>query len=511
MPYTNKMMLKPLDNFDSDWQWRSLTNSNNSIHNWYYPSARCGLQHNYRHVHHSIRPPSCSLGHFAASHNTQSGGNFSHLTIPKEQIVISLFGFCFDFISCPKIVLIRAYKKIRSMATSRMDPIITQEKNVVIVQLPFDFETLFATNQQHTQQPQQSQGNPVAASFGGHGAQASTIDAVASGRSQNDEHMKSGYSLSELKPRQRRNMKCKKPLQQHLEELQSPHLRVSKSGRDIFCIPCDTELTEYGRVKKSTIKLHLGCKKHLFNLKLEEQKSMEVPGEVKYDEQSGLYQCTLCGKAISHDLSDVRRHCGGKRHVRLLENQNGFDDIPALQMETSTEEPGIISAREYNNDFVYDVLDFIMRTNCQFSAISHMKRLLNKWTIMKLPSSNAIRRNHLPKYLEKNPEIARKRDQIAARKVQKMRERLGEATGDLEEVIADGEDLMEDQQDSMGLTTATNNAETLDELQQASILLQHFATNEDNMRMIADIQAEQQAMQQGASALGLPHQSTGMN
>ena len=80
-------------------------------------------------------------------------------------------------------------------------------------------------------------------------------------------------------------------------------------------------------------------------------------------------------------------------------------------METAAEEEGILSARAYNNEFVYDVLDFIMRTNCQLSAIGQMKKLLNKWTIMKLPSSNAIRRNHLPKYLERNPDVDSKRKQ----------------------------------------------------------------------------------------------------
>ena len=67
------------------------------------------------------------------------------------------------------------------------------------------------------------------------------------------------------------------------------------------------------------VKLHLTCKRHIFNVKLEERRANAIPPEIKLDEQTNLFKCTLCCKAVSKEAHDVKRHCSSKRHVRLLQ------------------------------------------------------------------------------------------------------------------------------------------------------------------------------------------------
>ena len=97
----------------------------------------------------------------------------------------------------------------------------------------------------------------------------------------------------------------------------------------------------------------------------------------------------------------------------LQENSSAKEEdvLPPLRVVEDQPSAPKVSAREYNNEFVYDVLDFLMRTNCQLSAVKQMKKLIKKWTSMSLPTIDAIRRNHMPRYLERNPEIAKRLEQ----------------------------------------------------------------------------------------------------
>lgn len=184
-------------------------------------------------------------------------------------------------------------------------PIVTHSNNVVVVQLPFDFETLFTQSI-----PKQ-------------------VLEPTSIPEKLDEPPRKEFDLSSS----RRRIKTRKSLTQHIEEVDSPSLRLSDSGRNIYCIPCGMDLTEYGKVKKSSIKLHLQCKRHLYNLKAQEKAvTSRIPTEVKRDDVAGLFKCTLCGKAISNDLHDVRRHCAGKRHQRLLITEGVADQEGSLDV-----------------------------------------------------------------------------------------------------------------------------------------------------------------------------------
>ncbi|GAU89831.1 hypothetical protein RvY_02335 [Ramazzottius varieornatus] len=302
-------------------------------------------------------------------------------------------------------------------------PETTAGSSVVIVQLPFDFENLFT--------------QPLTKRLAPPSVHVSVTDS-----SGNTQTVPITGPLQNLHPRHRRKLKIKKSVIQHLEEIASSDLRVADNEKDIFCIPCDTVLTEFGKVKKSSVKLHLTCKRHIFNVKLEERKANAIPPEIKLDEHTSLYRCILCCKAVSQELHDIKRHCASKRHVRLLEERQ--EAAANIENKSSVREDGVlpplrvvdeqqlpapkISARDYNNEFVYDVLDFVMKTSGQLSALKDMKKLIGRWTTMSLPTIDAIRRNHLPRYLEKNPDIARRLEQASARKVARMRIKLGEST-----------------------------------------------------------------------------------
>ncbi|XP_055346241.1 uncharacterized protein LOC129593800, partial [Paramacrobiotus metropolitanus] len=313
-----------------------------------------------------------------------------------------------------------------TMSVTPDKPMVLQSSDVVIVQLPFEFENLF----QQPVLPSTSTKKPETA--------AEAAQALG------------------LVPRYRRRQKARKSLMQHIDEIDSPLLRISECGREIYCIPCEMNLTEFGKVKKSSVKLHLKCKRHLFNLKQQEKKLRHsLPPEIKRDDVLGLYKCTLCGKAISSDPHDVRRHCAGKRHQRLLVSEG--DDVEETEdeivpntieevMQIEEGEPEMIPtkqmcARAYNNEFVYDVLDFVMKSNCQLGVIKNLKKLLNKWTTMKLPTLDTIRRNHLPRYLSLNPDIAQKREEAALRRAAKQRQKESAELAALEaEMIDDGTD-----------------------------------------------------------------------
>lgn len=81
------------------------------------------------------------------------------------------------------------------------------------------------------------------------------------------------------------------------------------------------------------------------------------------------------------------------------------------QGKESLSQPKPMSARDHNNEFVYDVLDLVMNTHMNLAWIEPLRNLLTKWTTMKLPSAATIKRNHLPRYLELNPDVAEKRSE----------------------------------------------------------------------------------------------------